>query len=253
MYQGCSVFVLEDKVVVGTILELESVLHHTKNIMSLVRELATPMLLLSIFACSEPAVVPADANSQVLDASVAESGVLFSFRATNLFPDNFDTNGYDINVRQSTVTIQDLRLIGDSATGDTRTQKDLVDLHWDSDTVDSTGKIVSVVFPDAPSGIYSRGRGTLSHIFMSGDVSFPMGGNYTYIIDQSVSIPIDFDLDFALEAETRVELPIKVKLKQMSDAIWKGEVVLLDDKVTVEIPDTEEVSEAIEDSFDDDD
>ncbi len=230
----------------SAILELESVLLHTILSMIIVRtNWGWLAALIAITACSDTASLPnTDANTGVSDGNVVESGVQIGFVTSNFFPDSFDTNDYTINVKRAQFRIQNLRLIGDSAAGDERVSKALVDLDWKSAT------LLSVVFPDAPSGIYSRVRGSLSYIAMSGDVAIPKDGDYTYTIDQSVSIPIDFDVSFVLEAGTSVELQVQVNVKQISDAFWKGKVELSGGVLEVEVdPSREEFTEAVADSF----
>ncbi len=184
-----------------------------------------------------------DAGEHIVDASSIERGVHMEFALRDFFPKRFDTNGYTVNVKSAAFYFQDLRLIGDSATGDDRVSKSMVELRWKSDTT------VGVSFPDAPSGIYSRIRGTLIRVEMNGDVEIPDSGDYQYSIEHGVSIPIDFDLSFTLESGTLVTLPTYVKLKQISDAFWKGEVEVSEGVVEVEIENTNELNEAVADSF----
>ena len=197
-------------------------------------------------ACSGTAPAGlADADTDLTDGGFIggeiTSGIGLRFAVTPDFGETFVHDSNEISVSAAQFTIVDLRLIGDAASGDARTSKDVVELAWDSD------KPVDIGYPDAPAGMYSRVRGTVVGFSLVGDVDVE-GESATYTAEkESVALPIEFRLDFNLEAGGAVTVTVEVDLEEIAEEIPFKDLSNVDGNI--EIPGDSEAMEKIEEKI----
>lgn len=208
---------------------------------------AGSLLTLFATACSGPAPIGgADANTGRSDGGFIggeiESGIGLLFAAAPPFGDSFEHNGHTISVSSAEFTIVDLRLIGDAASGDSRTSKDVVELSWEAD------EAVPVGYEDAPAGMYSRVRGTVVGFSIEGDVELERGEEAEFEAEQeSVSLPIEFSLDLSLEAGEGQTLTVEVDLKKITEEIPFEDLSV--DEGRIEIDEDSEAMEKVEEKI----
>ena len=209
----------------------------------LVLSFAGSMLAVFTTACSGPAPgIEADANSPGPDSGFIGgqigSGIGLLFVSVPPFGETFSHDDNTISVSSAEFTIVDLRLIGDAASGDFRTSKDLVELSWK----EGEAEPVPVGYEDAPPGMYSRVRGTVIGFSIDGDVELSGGSEAEFEVEQeSVSLPIEFSLALSLEAGEGQTLTVEVDLKNITEEIPFKDLTIENGEIEVD-----EGSEAME-------
>ncbi|MCE9574286.1 MAG: hypothetical protein K8W52_14155 [Deltaproteobacteria bacterium] len=142
------------------------------------------------------------------DAAAAAGGLTFAWRAVPAIPGDL---GGDVVVDAAGLVLRDLRVFGDAATGDARTNVAMVTLIWDG-----LGQPATVGFPVAPPGLYSalemRADGgiddslTIHGHARQGDVVYP----FELEVDGAVAIavPLELELDVGRGAAVRVDVDL---------------------------------------------
>lgn len=191
-------------------------------------------------------------DAAIIDGGGLQQGVGLSFVSGTPLPATFEIGEGD---KQATIVISsiwlrvsDLRIIGDSATGDTvSTRKDLVDLDWER--LES----LSVPFPDAPPGLYSRIRGTVLQIDIRGTVEFEVDGSLkTYELEiEEDNASTSFETEFSRRAEAGValELALALDLEMLLADVPYTELSPEEGEIEVEGDAIESVLSALEHSF----
>lgn len=212
----------------------------------LAQALITSMLLAQ-GACSGPApggTADADiagADSGFIGGEITE-GIGLRFEVSPEFGETFEHNDSVISVGELEFTIVDLRLIGDAASGDDRTSKDVVRLSWEEDGPEQVG------YGNAPAGMYSRVRGTVVEFSIDGEVEIEGGESVEYEAESDgVALPIDFALEFNLEAGGAETVSIEVDLQKIAEEIPFKELTIEDG--SIEIEDDSEAMEKIEEKI----
>ena len=207
------------------------------------------MLAVFTTACSGPAPgIQADADVPSSDSGFIggeiDSGIGLLFVSVPPFGETFSHDGNTISVRSAEFTIVDLRLIGDAASGDFRTSKDLVELSWKEDKEEA----VPVGYEDAPPGMYSRVRGTVVGFSIKGDVELDDGTEAEFEVEQeSVSLPIEFSLALSLEAGEGQTLTVEVDLKNITEEIPFEDLTV--ENGEIEIDEDSEAMEKVEEKI----
>ena len=184
--------------------------------------------------------VPNEADGGFIGGEIG-AGVGLRFIVTPDFGTSFEHNDNTITVTEAEFTIVDLRLIGDSAAGDERTSKDVVDLQWE------TTDVVEVGYEDAPAGLYSLVRGTVVAFSIEGDVVVN-GESAEYDAEKNgVALPIEFELPLNLEAGGAETVTVLVDTQNITDEIpFEGLEV---DNGEINIDEDSEAMEKIEEKI----
>jgi hypothetical protein len=163
------------------------------------------------------------------DGGVLDSGIGLSFVTQPSLPADYSHNGNHIWLDEAHFTMVDLRLIGDSATGDQRTSKDLVQFDWAGD------RSIPVDYPDAPPGMYSKVRATVAAYEVRGEVEIDGGDTYGLEIEDSASsVPIELPLEFVLEAGQSRQLEVEVDLRHMTEELPYDQIEVDEGSVEIE-------------------
>ncbi len=223
---------------------------------------ARGMLAFLASACSGPApgtkadATPmGDVDSGFIGGEI-DSGIGLLFVPVPAFGDTFENDGKEtkegggntISVRSAAFTLVDLRLIGDAASGDSRTSKDVVELAWNK----GVSEPIPVGYENAPAGMYSRVRGTVVRFVITGDVELEGGEEAAYEAAQdSVSLPVEFSLDLNLDPGEGKTLTVEIDLKAITEEIAFEDLPIEEGTIKIspgsEAMDT--IEEKIESSF----
>jgi len=130
------------------------------------------------------------------DAAPAAGGLTFAWRAVPAIPGDL---GGDVVVDEAGLVLRDLRVFGDAATGDARTNVAMATLIWDG-----LGQPATIGFPVAPPGLYSalemRADGGI-------DDSLTIHGHAR---QAGVVVPFELEVDGAIAIAVPLELELEV-------------------------------------------
>ncbi len=207
-----------------------------------------PVLVLALAGCPGPGEV-ADAGMDAhddVDAPTATGGLVFQFTTDPAVPGPVGTRFHVDEVR---VYWHDVRAIGDSAPGDSRTSRDSLDLSWQSGA--SPGPLA---FPQAPPGIYSvleaRIGGGRRSCEIKGTVTLRDGGTESFEIDDETLESISIPLSGVVVNTATVTTTVTLSLAFLSSVDWDR---LWDDRHDLRIeagdPEAAAISAALAGSF----
>ena len=197
------------------------------------RYLIAALLMQAGAGCSSPAPLSADAGTDSGDGgSIAlESGIGLLFRGEPSFAESFTHNNNTISLESVEFTIVDLRLIGDAASGDARTRKEVVELEWN----DESELPIGVGYELAPPGLYSRVRGTVVAFEIEGNVIVDGNPSVGFEVDQEGSVlAFEFELDSSLDAGEALVLGVTVDLQKITEEIPFEELSIEEGKIEIE-------------------
>ncbi len=170
---------------------------------------------------AKPAEIP-DAGTESRDApamSPEQAGLSFEFvTEPGLLggePEVIDIDGnYEATISKASFTLQRVRIIGDSATGNGRTSVREFVLEW-SDQAPAL-----LQFPQAPPGIYSRMLGDIDSYHIEGTIGLGAGAK-SFVIDESgVDAELSVGLmDLVLEPGMDAIFQVTISLRPLVSAI----------------------------------
>lgn len=170
----------------------------------------------------------ADADLTVIEL---ETGIGVSFSLSPGIDVGFDHDGASVELEQVHLDITDLRLIGDAATGDERTNKELIIVRWDEDNPDD----LLVVYEAAPPGMYSYIRGTVKKVKLKSEVSGSGVGDFTLELEEEFQNgTFELAIDQSLEAGTPVLIEISVDIESVLSVLDFDTLDVVEDKVVLE-------------------
>jgi hypothetical protein len=176
---------------------------------------------------------PGDGGDGSTDPDGAGGGVGLTvpfFTLPTTIPGQIKT---DVTVSRILFRMASLRVIGDAGPGDTRTSQNTFQLTWSEGM-----KPASLVFVDAPSGVYSKvallADGNLIDYSYEiyGTVKLP-DGTHQYKIHDRSPLGAAIDADVMLEPGKRATLNIRVELAPAFDGL--DFTMLHDDSGTLEL------------------
>ena len=132
-----------------------------------------------------------------VDASVDSGngdGLVFDLRASPELPAELGGD-HAIELETVRLVLEDVRAIGDAATGDDRTSRSTFDLAWGEEADNR------LIYPDAPPGIYARLLATVASYEMRGWVTLETG-RVAFVVSDAAA-----DLDLAIELGQPMLLP----------------------------------------------
>ena len=126
-------------------------------------------------------------------------------------------DGFDLTA--AAFHLRNLRVVGDAGSGDPRTTAPLVELGWSSE-----GRPGTIVFPDAPPGLYSRmlwtiDRGAGRYAWELHGTAQTSAGREPYAILDDDALPIDLDYQIMAEAGTLTTIVTRVEFDDVLDVI----------------------------------
>ncbi len=215
------------------------------------RYLIAALLMQAGASCSSPAPLGADADTDSGDGGfiALESGIGLLFSAEPSFAESFSHNNNTISLKSAEFTIVDLRLIGDAASGDARTRKEVVELEWN----DESELPIGVGYELAPPGLYSRVRGTVVAFEIEGSVMVDGGESVGFEAEQESSmLAFEFELDSSLDVGEALVLGVAVDLQKITEEIPFEELSIEEGKIEIEDGSEamDKVEEKIREAFD---
>ncbi|MBL8620981.1 MAG: hypothetical protein JNK64_06740 [Myxococcales bacterium] len=126
-------------------------------------------------------------------------------------------DGFDLTA--AAFHLRNLRVVGDAGSGDPRTTAPLVELGWSSE-----GRPGTIVFPDAPPGLYSRmlwtiDRGAGAYAYELHGTAQTGTGREPYAILDADPIAIDLDYQIVAEAGAQTTIVTRVDFDDVLDVV----------------------------------
>ena len=177
--------------------------------------------LFAVTACSPGGIAPGspdagvDANPTATDANTPPgSGLTFSFRINPALPTPPDGD-YDVVIDSGHIDMHEIRAIGDSAPGDSRTTLN----HYLLDLSSSDARIS---FADAPPGVYSLFIAEIESYYITGHVSYG-DDRVDFVIDDTPPFEISLNVDLMSQSlDGSLVIPLRVDLREVTRAInWQ--------------------------------
>jgi hypothetical protein len=192
---------------------------------------AIPVLvILALAGCpagGEASDAGRDAGDDV-DVPSVSGGLVFEFGTSPVVPGSVGTQ---VHVDEVRVYWHDVRAIGDSAPGDSRTSRASVDLVWESE-----GSPEPMAFPQAPPGLYSRlearvGGGQRAYE-IKGTVTLRDGSSESFEIRDEALEAISISLSGVEVSSTTVTARVTMSLAFLASVSWDA---LWDDRHDLKI------------------
>lgn len=204
--------------------------------------------VLALAGCPAPGDAPDAGTDAGDDADVPPptGGLVFEFGIDPVVPGSV---GAKVRVDEVRVYWLDVRAIGDSAPGDSRTSRASLDLVWQSES--SPGPLA---FPQAPPGLYSRleariGGGQRAYE-IRGAVMLRDGGTESFEIRDEAQESISISLAGVVVNSAPVTARVTMSLSFLASVDWDG---LWDDRHDLKIeagdPAVGAISAAVATSF----
>lgn len=181
-------------------------------------------------ACSGPGAVGGDAGLGA-DATLDISGVELGFSLMPGVGMEVAQQGATITLEKFELKLLDLRLIGDSATGDERTSKAVVELKWEDDDP----LVETVGYPEAPPGRYSLVRAGVSVMKIRAEIEPSEGEEYELKVDyEGDTNSIDFALAYDLHPGEPLLTEVVLDMSHLFEAIDLDALEVVDGVVTID-------------------
>jgi hypothetical protein len=176
--------------------------------------------LVGLAACPTSNDVPdagGDGGGDV-DVPSATGGLVFEFGTDPVVPGTVGTN---VHIDEVRVSWRDVRAIGDSAPGDSRTSRDSLELEWQSGHVPDP-----LAFPQAPPGLYARleariGGGERAYD-IKGTITLRGGGTESFEVSDDALESISVSLDGVALGSATVTVRVTMSLSFLGAVDWDG-------------------------------
>jgi hypothetical protein len=173
-------------------------------------------------------------------ADTLDTGIGLTFTTNPTLEGGYTRDGVEFTIESAEIELADVRLIGDSATGDERTSHSQVFLFWEDATP------VYVPYEQAPPGMYSRVRATATNLQIEGSVAIGDEESFSLSIEtEGISVPLEFDMIYELEAGSPLSLEVEVDLQRMTEEISFSDLEISEGEATIE-GDSEELDHVLE-------
>lgn len=177
--------------------------------------------VLGAAACQESPGVTPDGSPPAGDAMVGGPGLVIPFTTKSPVPGSV---GSGIVVSRALFRVANLRVIGDSGPGDTRTSRNHLELEWKAGTSPSP-----IEFSDAPSGLYSKvsmeldGETVADSFEITGTVELD-GTSVDFRIHDPEELKVSMDASVALDPGKRVAVNVQLDIDKALDDLEFSEL-----------------------------
>lgn len=202
---------------------MANILHIKRHVMCWVRVALAVTVVLGAYGCSTDEVTAPGMDGGNVGAeggTIGSAGLEFLFR---IQPEPISIEGsgpFELDLATAAFSLRNVRAVGESATGDGRTARDELQLHWPRN---NSTQIYVLDFPDAPVGIYSYLLAQIVDYQITGTV---VVDNMRYEfevedeLDQSLSLMIDLEqLVLPINQIEKVEVTLDI-CKSVCDLPW---------------------------------